>query len=175
MIFTDFHAVRQFVQLVNQKKDLINYPETAWKTGQVNSMGLIDEILHFVFNLYRQQQNPALLSKTTSHLVDHFGQKTLDQIFKLFLQEFPPNIVYSGEMNIEDYLRGETNGENNREIVLEEMLMLWMENSNPALIPYEELFNDQFYAKMPSICKYSTRLKSLRKHNRGSDHCSKIL
>ena len=51
VIFPNFHAARVFVQKINEKRDLIHFPEQAVRTGDLNAMGLIDEILHYVVGL----------------------------------------------------------------------------------------------------------------------------
>ena len=58
IILANFHAARQFAQKINQQRDLVNYPERAVQAGQINAMGLLDEILHLVISQYRQQHNP---------------------------------------------------------------------------------------------------------------------
>ena len=50
-IFADFHSVRLFAQKMNDLRDLVTYPESAVKAGQLNAMGLIDEIFHHIFSL----------------------------------------------------------------------------------------------------------------------------
>ena len=45
-------------------------------------------------------------------------------------------------MELNTYLEGETAGVPHRLIVLEEMLMLWLANMNPAFSPFIELFDD---------------------------------
>ena len=50
VIFANFHAARLFAQKINQKKDLAAFPEQAVKAGQINALGLIDEILHAVIS-----------------------------------------------------------------------------------------------------------------------------
>ncbi|MDR3572476.1 MAG: alpha-amylase family glycosyl hydrolase [Anaerolineaceae bacterium] len=142
VIFANFHAVRLFVQKVNQKKDLVNFPEKGWKAGQVNAMGLIDEILHYVVDLYRQQKNPIVMVNALDWLESHIGKENLDKALVYFTMEFPPVAVYRKELSIQDYLDGTTDGKSNRAIALEEMLMLWVANKNPALTPYLELFDD---------------------------------
>src|SRR5512135_1279622 len=47
VIFANFRAARVFAQKMNEKKDLDHFPEQAVIPGQINAMGLIDEILHF--------------------------------------------------------------------------------------------------------------------------------
>ncbi len=44
VIFANFHAARLFAQKINQQRDLVSYPEQAVKAGQVNALGLMDEI-----------------------------------------------------------------------------------------------------------------------------------
>ena len=42
-------------------------------------------------------------------------------------------------MTVEEYLQGTTDDQPNRAVALEEMLMLWVANMNPASSPYLEL------------------------------------
>ena len=42
VIFANFHAARVFIEKINEKRDLVNFPERALKTGQLISMGLVD-------------------------------------------------------------------------------------------------------------------------------------
>ena len=53
-IFANFHAARLFAQKMNAQRDLLNYPEQTIKAGQLIAMGLIDEILHYIIEQYRQ-------------------------------------------------------------------------------------------------------------------------
>jgi len=57
VVFANFHAARMFAQKMNQQRDLVQFPEQAVKAGQINAIGLIDEILHLMVALYRQQKN----------------------------------------------------------------------------------------------------------------------
>ncbi|NMC52796.1 MAG: alpha-amylase [Chloroflexi bacterium] len=142
VIFANFHAVRLFTQRINQKRDLVNYPETAVKAGNINAMGLIDEILHFVIALYRQQKNPQAMRQALQFIESAVGAEQLDRVLLYFASEFPAVAVYQRQLTPKAYLEGETDGVPNREIVLEEMIMLWVTNRNPAISPYLELFDD---------------------------------
>src|SRR4030065_1804716 len=64
VILTNFHAARVFAQKMNEKRDLIRFPEQAVRAGQINAMGLIDEILHYVVGLYRQQKNSQIIAES---------------------------------------------------------------------------------------------------------------
>ncbi len=142
VIFANFHAARVFAQKMNQRRDLVQFPERAVKAGQINAMGLIDEILHHVVQLYRQQRNPKVMQDALTWLAQQVGDEALDRTLLAFTSEFPPISVYTGEHTVEEYLRGESEGIPNRAVALEEMLMLWIANQNPAFNPFQELFDD---------------------------------
>ena len=59
-----------------------------------------------------------------------------------FCRDFPPQAVYQERVPLDEYLLGTTQGVTNREMVLEEMLLLWLANVNPAFSPFRELFDD---------------------------------
>ena len=149
VIFANFHAVRIFVQKMNLKRDLLNYPEQAVKAGQVNAMGLIDEILHFVILLYQREKNPQAMAEALAWLQSRLGEEALEQTLLAFTRDFPPLNVYLKTQTEEDYLAGNANdGTSNAQAALEEMLMLWIANKNPAFAPYLELFDDSRLKKL---------------------------
>src|ERR1044072_1852292 len=61
VVFANFHAARVFAQRMNDKRDLVNYPEQAVKAGHINALGLIDEISHLMIENYRRQVNPNVM------------------------------------------------------------------------------------------------------------------
>ena len=142
IIFLNFHAARLFAQRMNEKKDLISFPDRAIKAGQINAMGLIDEILHYVVGLYRDEKNPKVIQQALDWLYEKLGKQKVEEVLRQFAEEFPAVAVYRGEVETESYLEGETAGVSHRLVVLEEMVMLWLGNRNPAFSPFLELFDD---------------------------------
>ncbi len=143
VIFTDFLAARTFAQKINQQRDLVNYPERAIRAGDINALGLIDEILHLVISLYRKQIDPQVIAEAYEMLESTLGKKRLDNVLIRFTQEFPPLPVYQGEISVMDYLAGETKSTPHTLIVMEELLLLWITNQNPAAVnTLGELFED---------------------------------
>lgn len=147
VIFSSFHAARVFAQKINARRDLIHYPERAVRAGELNAMGLIDEILHFVVGMYRQQAKPAVMSEALDWLYRELDREQVDNTLRRFAETFPPLAVYRRETGLDDYLSGESRlptGEvvPNRQLVLEELLMLWLANANPAFAAYLDLFDD---------------------------------
>ncbi|OGO12049.1 MAG: alpha-amylase [Chloroflexi bacterium RBG_19FT_COMBO_49_13] len=153
VIFANFHASRVFATRMNQKRDVINFPERMVRAGQINAMGLIDEILHIVVQLYRQQINPIVMQEALDWLDGMLGKVAVDDTLLKFVQEFPPIAVYRRAIGAQDYLDSESDGVSNRQIALEELLFLWLANANPAFSPFQELFDDSLLVKETAYVK----------------------
>lgn len=160
VIFANFHAARKFVQKINAQRDLASFPEQAAKTSQVNAMGLIDEIFHHVFKLYRDQKNPLVRQELLQHLEDSVSPAMLDTLLALFVREFPPLAVYKKESDPFTYLIGQTGDIPNRELLLEELIMLWLALENPALENYRELFEEKSLTSDPRFSKVMAEIQS---------------
>ena len=117
------------------------------KAGQLNAMGLIDEILHYVVGLYREQKNAEAMREALDWLEERLGRDVVDSALRKFVVEFPPVAVYRRQVDPDAYLTGETAGVPNRQILVEELLMLWLDNTNPASSPFSELFDDAILVK----------------------------
>jgi len=142
VIFANFRAVREFAQKMNEKRDLVNFPEQAVRAGQLNAMGLIDEVLHYLVELYRESANKNVMEEALNWLSDQLGADAVDAALRKFADEFPSSSTYRKDVPSDTYLDGHTVGLPNRQIILEEMLMLWLANVNPAFWPFIELFDD---------------------------------
>jgi glycosidase len=127
---------------MNDKRDLVRFPEQAVKAGQINAMALIHEILHLMIVAYRQQRKPTVLSEAAAYLDENLGEDQVTAALLRFEDEFPALSVYRGEIKPSDYLAARTDQDSNRDVLLEEALLLWLANANPAYSPYLELFDD---------------------------------
>ncbi len=159
VILADFHAARLFAQKVNQKRDLSAFPEKAVKAGQINAMGLMDEIFHLVCSLYREHRQPHMLAEAHAWLEKELGKDALDHLIIEFTTLFPPPIIYQGKQTIKKYLSLSTDGIPNRHAIIEELIVLWINNNNPALNPFIELFDDQ---NLQTSSEYRNALSSLQ-------------
>ena len=142
VILADFHASRLFAQKMNRHRDLLRYPEAAVKAGQINAMGLIDEILHFVVQRYQAEVSPKAMNRALSFLEKRIGPDELNRTLLQFADQFPPVAVYRNRTAPKSWLEGRTAGISHRQLAIEELLLLWLANQNPAFSPYLELFDD---------------------------------
>ncbi len=133
VVFADFQAVRQFTQ---QLKD------NSAKASDINSMGLIHEVFHHMIDLFQKQINPAGMKKALLWLEKKIGADAVNQSLLLFTTQFPPDPVFLGTVTVQEYLNGETDHISHRQLLLEEMLLLWLGNVNPAQKKYKKLLFD---------------------------------
>ncbi|MCJ7651575.1 MAG: alpha-amylase family glycosyl hydrolase [Candidatus Lokiarchaeota archaeon] len=148
----DIYSVRKFIQKINQKKDLIRFPELAFKTGHFNGMALIYKIQEHVLELYKNEtESPLLMEDLFNHLRNKFNEKEIDDTLKTFIDEFPPQSVYNKDLSTTEFLNSVTGETNNSVLILEEFIPLWLGNNNPSFTPYLELFNDE---KLEKETKY---------------------
>lgn len=142
VVFADYAAVRRFVDRVNEVRDAHNHPDRAVRAGQVNAMGLIDEILHQVVARYRSERNPLCFREALARLDSELRPRGFRPTLAQFVNFFPPVAVYRGEQSPSAYLAGESAGYPHELVTLEEALLLALENENPAFAPFSEFFDD---------------------------------
>jgi glycosidase len=142
VVLADLQATRRLAQEMNRTRDLVHRPDRVVRAGDINAMGLIDEILHYVVELYRDEYGTETVADAVSALAERFGEERLNTAVRAFASQFPPSPVHSGEQSLDDFLASEHGGRPGREVMLEEMVMLRLENANPAFAPFVELFDD---------------------------------
>ena len=143
VIFTNFKAVRTFAQKINATMNPVLESNKMIKAGQLNAMGLIDEIFHYICGEFRKSENPKAFTELYESLQAKLGEEALHQLLVDFNTEFPPVAVYQGKISIEDYLKGSTDGIDNKVSTVEEMMLLCLANENPAFLPFKILFDDE--------------------------------
>lgn len=159
VIFADFHAARVFAKKMNDRRDLPRQPERAVKAGQLNAMGLIDEISHFMLRRYEELENPGVLARALGHLKTTFGEQPVSATVSGFCRLFPPRDVHLHVYSVDEYLRRATGAKPHAEVTIEEMIMLWFANINPAFAPFHELFDDRRLREESSYASVIGRLQ----------------
>ncbi|GHV16349.1 hypothetical protein FACS189493_2050 [Spirochaetia bacterium] len=146
VVLADIRQARDLTEKINAKVDS-RHPEKMLKAGHLNAMGLIDEILHYMVALYREQVQPDAFEASLAKLESRLGSDKVAALLETFSGIFPPQQVYAGKTTVNDYLRGSDDGESCRALSLEEIMLLALANLNPAFKPFTFLFDDQDLAK----------------------------
>ena len=138
VVFADFRAAREFAHRLNEHRPA----EQAVNASEIYALGLIDEALHLVVARHRREVARQLWTDAIALLGEEVGVGPLEEMLLAFVEEFPPTPVFRGELTAKDYLAGSTDGEDHHEAALEEMVLMWLANRNPAFEPFRELFDD---------------------------------
>ena len=131
----DYAAARRFaVQMSAGRADPI-------PASDIQAMSILDEVLRILLRQY-DMQTPGVLRRGLGYLQSSLGDQAETTLVR-FKDEFPPRVVYYGDVSASDYLSGDTDGRSHREGALEDLLLVHVTNQNPALSPYQELFSDE--------------------------------
>jgi len=142
VVIGNIHASRLLAASINKQKDLLNYPETAVKASELYAIGLMDEIFHYIFKTYRNQIQQDILKEALIFVENNLAPEENKKVIEFFLKEFPPLAVYLQITDLDEYLK-QLKTDQTYSLILEEIIMLWVENQNPALENYRELFRDK--------------------------------
>ena len=143
VVFSDVGAARRLADLLAEELAKFDHELARQVTpARIYALGLIHELLHRMIDRYREEVNAGALTSALAWLEEKLGAERLEQTLRVFAREFPPLPVWKGEVSLEDYLAGESGGRPHRELVLEELLILWLANASPAFAPFHELFDD---------------------------------
>ncbi len=160
VVFADLNAAREFAHRVNLIRDAERNPEKVMHPGALNAMGLIDEALHLVLHAYREQLDPRVMVDALSFFQSRLGEEQLDRTLLTFSDHFPTVGVFRGKVSAREWLNRTTGRTPHRAIALEELVMLWLANQNPAFKPFDELFKDEALAKSTNYKELTTALRS---------------
>ena len=136
LVIGDLSLAQRLAEQMNRKR-----PQAPVRAGDLYAVGLMDEVMHLVLAAY-SQSNPEFWQEAESQLESQLGSEAWHKTLHMFAERFPATAVYQGEMSLEDYLAGSTDGVPNRHAVIEELLLLYIHNENPALEPFLDLFDD---------------------------------
>jgi glycosidase len=142
VVFANITAATKLAYKMNQIRDAARYPETAVKAGDLYAAGLLDEILHLVVDTYLENVNPRALQQALSFSQERVTLEPFLETQSRFVKEFPSTDIFKGQLTVDEYLNRSSEGTPHREAVLEESLMLYLANENPALGRFQELFDD---------------------------------
>lgn len=160
VVFPNFRAVHQLAYSINSQRGVLHEPAKQVRAGALNAFGLLDEIHHFLIRVYDEQENKGTIQRAYRFLEKRLGKTALEKTLRTFLAEFPPKAVYTNAVTLDEYFSGSTAGRLHCHIAIEEMIMLYLENINPANKPFRELFDDTVIAESTL---YSTLFAELNK------------
>ncbi len=158
IIIPNYRAAQLLADVINKKMKATD-PQTIHlvQPAQLNAMGLLHELFHLVMKAYKEEVNKNIFAECEEFIISEIGRITTDTFFKQVAHAYPPLSVYKGEQSVDDFLNGKTGQTQNRQILLEELIILHLQHSNPALsamadlIEEQSVFHDQRYIFIVSL------------------------
>ncbi|TAK56577.1 MAG: alpha-amylase, partial [Bacteroidetes bacterium] len=106
-------------------------------------MGLLHEVFHIVLQAYREDVNRDAFEQCDKYLTSHLGADAVNNFLKHLADIFPSLSVYRGQQTIEQFFNTATDGIPNRQILLEEIILLHLQHHNPALQTMSDLIEEK--------------------------------
>ena len=147
LVISDFRTARLLSEKINAVRRDEGKFELQVTAGQINALGLLHEIFHLLIRKYEEDNNKGVFKNGIDYLKNNLTEDELDKTLLKFVEEFPPLPVYQNKVKAIEYLNGKTENKDNREILLEELIILNLENINPATHQLKELYTDEKLAK----------------------------
>ena len=155
VVFGNLAASREFVKKFNEARPEESEASPVLHAGALFAMGLIDELNHAMIARYRETLDPEVLPQALKFFQAKGNQEQVDKLLLEFTKDFPVVSVYRGKHTPAEWLAAKTPASEtdlkkdmpNREVAVEELVMLWLANINPAFQPFKELFDDRPLAK----------------------------
>ncbi len=145
VVFANVAASRKLAQRLSelsQEEKPDGLTQEPIHAGALFAMGMIDELSHALVARYRKEVDPNFLSEALHWLAGQFTPAEIDRLLLDFTEQFPNVTVFGGEETASQWLAGRSEGRSNHEVALEEMMLLWLANLNPAIQPFQVLFAD---------------------------------
>lgn len=159
LIVGNFHSARLLASKINTVRDIIHHPELTAKASEIYALGLIDELFHYLFRQFRDQKGSDFFEKLLGSLSNELSENEIDEVIDSFIDYFPPQAIYKDGISLNNYINS-LKESHQYALVVEEIILLWVENQNPALKNYKELLSDD---KLVESTSYSTFMQSIYK------------
>jgi hypothetical protein len=143
VVFANVAASRKLAQRLNEIEHADADPARAINAGALFAMGLIDELSHALVARYRREVDPQVLAHALQTFAQQVTPVELERMLLTFTQQFPNSAIYRGDLTPQQWLAQITEDLPNREAAFEELMLLWLANSNPAFKPFHILFEDR--------------------------------
>ncbi|HDQ15151.1 MAG TPA: alpha amylase catalytic subunit, partial [Sediminispirochaeta sp.] len=131
LLVADYPAIVKLASQINEQRDLHKYPEARVSAAELYALGLIHEIFHYIIEVYQDQIDKDLFTQLRDELTRHFDQTHILQLEEYFKKDYSTG---SDDRDVTIEPEGPE--------LLEEIVLLWITNQNPAIRNYKELLDD---------------------------------
>ena len=102
--------------------------------------------------IFQQQLSPNTFDLAVEWLDENLKADQVNAVFEAFISKFPPLSVFNKDISLQRYFSDQSGGVFNRKQSLEDLLFIWLGNTNPAAESLRELFDDR---PLDQACQYT--------------------
>jgi len=132
LVIADPLAARRFAERIAAVRSKAASPDALPEAGELFAAGVIHELVHLVIHRYRERVDPGAFEAVRAALEGGLGRPALERLLDAARRTFPPPHLPPGAPD-----------PRSTEEVLEELLVVWLQNANPAMAPLRDLFDDR--------------------------------
>ncbi len=145
--------IRDFAKNINESSWRQASGEATVPAEVLLALRTLNQALRHVVRNYFQVENPDCLDRCQAWATEHLGADNTTQLWQTFCELFPPVAVAVEQMAPAEYLAAD------RDRTLLEMLLLFVNVTNPAAAPATTLFDDTELRQRSSFTAFVTGLE----------------
>lgn len=130
---------------INRKHDIAANPECAVSAGELAAISLLDEIYFYLIELYREQYGEEIMQTAANEIKQRIGTPALQKLITRFAESHPVQSVFQNSISLSEYLASnpipQTPEETGFDCTFKELILVYLEDANPAMKNYRELFS----------------------------------
>ncbi|GAB6088526.1 alpha-amylase family glycosyl hydrolase [Spirochaeta dissipatitropha] len=130
---------------MNSRRNIALHPEKAVSAGELTAMSLLDEIYCYLIELYQDQYGDEILKNCMQEIEQRLGSTAMERLLLTFAENHPPSTVFRQGIGLKEFLssvpRGAFPEENGADLLQKELMLVYLEQANPALKNYAEIFS----------------------------------
>ncbi len=149
LVFADPLAARRLVRRLAARPGATD--ATVPEAGELFAAAVIHELFHLVIRRHLERVDPAAFDAARATLEGAIGPTELDRLFEALERTFPPRQVTRRRARQPPEARPASE-------VLLTLLLVWLQNANPAMEPFRDLFDDRALAASTA---YETAIRRL--------------
>ncbi|THB62530.1 MAG: alpha-amylase, partial [Spirochaetaceae bacterium] len=134
-ILPDGRSANELAFQINRQRNIAVNPHLAVSAAELSALSLLDEIYFYLLEVYQQQYGNNIFNDAYARAQAQLGKDKLSSIMQTFCTTNPPLPVYKGTSNPDDFLR------QHGTLLFKELMLVQIEQQNPALIDYEDIFS----------------------------------
>ncbi|HWP64011.1 MAG TPA: alpha-amylase family glycosyl hydrolase, partial [Candidatus Binatia bacterium] len=134
LVFADPLAARRLARRLADRAEPGEGP--AAEGGDLFAAAVIHDVFHRVVRRYLERVDPAAFEAARTALERSLGRAELDRLLEAVRETFPPGSTETGPG-----LTAPPEGSTAE--LLERLLVVWLQNANPAMAPLRHLFDDR--------------------------------